>query len=308
MISNFKTLLLLCNNELTNCEYGERRTIFIKQEWANLKQWMKDHKKINFSEEIGINYCDEVLGWHLISNQMDSKTKLRLRAVRMLISYQKKGYFEFRSPRVEHIYCGEFGKTIESYLSHLTNTQKLTAATIKNKEHYLYDFYSYFSPLSTMSLNSLNIDKIELFFSSNGYSPASRHNCASTIRLFLRYVFDIGVTNKDLSIIVLPDNYDKKCKLPTTYKENEIRAMIASVDRASPIGKRDYLILLLATEYGWRAKDIVNFRFDQIDWDKNTINFEQSKTSVPIEYPLLASIGNAIADYLKHGRPKSESE
>ena len=37
---------------------------------------------------------------------------------------------------------------------------------------------------------------------------------------------------------ILPDNYKKDCKLPTTYEEDEIRELIASVERASPIGKR----------------------------------------------------------------------
>lgn len=106
---------------------------------------------------------------------------------------------------------------------------------------------------------------------------------------------------------MLKDNYRKNSKLPTTYEEEEIRSMVNAVERASAIGKRDYLVLLLATEYGWRAKDITLFRFDQIDWDNNVIRFDQHKTDVPVEFPLLSSVGNAIIDYLKHGRPKSDA-
>jgi integrase len=95
--------------------------------------------------------------------------------------------------------------------------------------------------------------------------------------------------------------------LPTTYTEEEIRILLESVERASCIGKRDYLILLLASEYGWRSSDIVNFCFNQIDWDKNAITFNQQKTGVPVTYPLLSSTGNAIIDYLKHGRPNTNA-
>jgi site-specific recombinase XerD len=104
------------------------------------------------------------------------------------------------------------------------------------------------------------------------------------------------------------DNYNKRCKIPTTYDEEEIRRMIASVERSSGTGKRDYLILLLAAEYGWRSSDIVGFRFSQIDWDKNIIRFSQHKTNIPVEFPLLSSVGKAIIDYLKHGRPVTVSE
>jgi site-specific recombinase XerD len=99
------------------------------------------------------------------------------------------------------------------------------------------------------------------------------------------------------------DNYRKNCKIPTTYTEKEIGNLLAAVNRSSAIGKRDYLILLLAAEYGWRVSDIVKFNFSQIDWDKNRISFSQSKTDAPAEYPLLSSVGNALIDYLKNGRP-----
>lgn len=141
-----------------------------------------------------------------------------------------------------------------------------------------------------------------------GYSLASRHNCGSALRIFLRYAYDNGLTKKDCSIFVLADNYKKHCRIPTTYEQSEISSMIASVERSSAIGKRDYLILLLAAEYGWRTKDIISFRFNQIDWDKNIIHFNQSKTGILVEYPLLSSVGNAIIDYLKHGRPKTNAE
>jgi len=101
----------------------------------------------------------------------------------------------------------------------------------------------------------------------------------------------------------MPDNYRKECKIPTTYTEEEVSRLVAAVSRSSSIGKRDYLILLLAAEYGWRASDIVKFNFGQIDWDTNTISFQQSKTDAPAEYPLLSSVGNALIDYLKNGRP-----
>lgn len=64
---------------------------------------------------------------------------------------------------------------------------------------------------------------------------------------------------------------------------------------------------MLAAEYGLRSSDIVNFRFDQIDWDRNILSIRQHKTDIPVEYPLLPPIGNAIIDYLKNGRPKTDA-
>lgn len=119
-----------------------------------------------------------------------------------------------------------------------------------------------------MTFTDLSIEIIEEFFKYKNYSLASRHNGSQIIRHFLQHVYDEKESEKDCSVFVLKDNYRKDRNLPTTYEEQEIRDMIGSVERASAIGKRDYLVLLLATEYGWRAKDITRFRFSQIDWDK----------------------------------------
>ena len=307
MVMDFKTLVILCEDELISREYASMHYRKIRTEWDRVNQWMKEHQYTDFSESIGFAYCDEVFGDHILTENISRKNQIRLRAVRMLISYQKEGDFEFRTPRVERIFSGDIGETIELYLLYARNVLSLSSKTIRNKEQYLYELHAFLNERG-LSLDDLNVDIVEGFFASMGYSLASRHNSGSTLRIFLRYAYDNGLTKNDCSIFVLADNYKKHCKIPTTYEESEISSLIASVERSSAIGKRDYLILLLAAEYGWRTKDIVSFRFNQIDWDKNIIHFNQSKTDIPVEYPLLSSVGNAIIDYLKHGRPKTDAE
>jgi len=304
MVSDFKQLVDLCNSELLDRGYGGRRVAIVTG-WDHLSQWMCEHRFEEFSEEIGYKFCDEKFGGHLLSDDMSQRDRILLRAVRMLISYQKTGDFEFRSPKAEKEFLGERGKPFTSYLTYARSVLSLSAPTLTNKELYLYAFYSYLDARA-LALDNLGMTVVEEFFNAMGYTLPTRHNCSSTLRIFLRYAFDNGMTAKDLSIYVLSDNYRSYCKLPTTYEESEISRLVAAVDRASPTGKRDYVILLLAAEYGWRSKDIVSLRFDQIDWDKNVISFSQSKTGVPVEYPLLASVGNAIIDYMKNGRPDSD--
>lgn len=307
MITDVKELIVLCESELISREYANMYRWKIRTEWDKLTQWMEEHAYAEFSETIGYAYCDEVIGDHILTKNMNEKERIKLRAIRMLISYQRDGDFEFRTPRVERIFRGEIGKIMESYLSHDRNVLLLADETIKNKELYLFEFHTFLHS-RLLSLDDLNVDTVEDFFVSKAYSLASRHNGGATLRRFLRYAYDQGLTKKDGSIFVLADHYKSHCKIPTTYESSEISRIIASVERSSAIGKRDYLILLLAAEYGWRTKDIVSLRFNQVDWDQNIIRLTQSKTDIPVEFPLLSSVGNAIIDYLKHGRPKSTAE
>lgn len=306
MVTDFEKLVSLCDEELKLREYGSNLYRHYLANWNELRIWMNANNLTEFSEEIGNRYCDEKLGTHLMPHRPPISLRLKIRSVRMLVSYQKGGDFEFRSPSVDYKFGGKFGMDAGEYILYCEQKLFLSRATVSNKRLYLYSF-SRFLESRIKVYDELSVELIEEYFNTSGFSLASRHNAASTIRIFLRFVFDEGKSSMDYSIYVSKDNYKKNCKLPTTYEEDEIQSMIASVERASSIGKRDYLILLLAAEYGWRAKDITEFSFEDIDWDNNVICFSQNKTGYPVRFPLLASVGNAIIDYLKFARPKTDA-
>lgn len=306
MVTNFEELISLCDEELRHREYDLNYYARITMQWDSLRNWMYSNGITEFNKDVGNRYCNEMFGTHLTPAKAPARLREKIRAVRMLISYQEKGDFEFRCPRAEYIFSGEIGMLAEEYLSYCRDGQMLSEKTIENKRLYLHSFSSYMD-VNRLKCGDLSVEVTESFFSAMNYTPASRHNAACNIRLFLRYAYDNGKSVKDCSVFVLPDSYKKDCRLPTTYDEDEIRDMIAAVERASAIGKRDYLILLLAAEYGWRSSDITSFRFDDIDWDHNVIRFSQHKTKADAEFPLLSTVGNAIIDYLKHARPKTEA-
>ena len=64
-------------------------------------------------------------------------------------------------------------------------------------------------------------------------------------------------------------------------------------------------MVLLAARIGLRCSDIANMQFTNILWERKLISINQQKTKDPIELPLFPEIGNAVIDYLKHGRPQS---
>ena len=304
MVTDFEKLITLCDEELQHREYESNYYFRIKKQWDCLRKWMLENNLTVFNEEIGKRYCDEVFGTHLMPRGAKANFREKLRAIRMLISYQKNGDFEFRCPSTEYIFVGVVGETALMYLEYCKKELVLAEKTIENKRLYLYNFCNYLN-IKQLGFDDLTIRHTEDFFASMNYTLASRHNAARNISLFLQFAYDYGKSARDTSVFILPDNYKKDRTLPTTYEEEEIKELISSVERASAIGKRDYLILLLATEYGWRAKDITKFSFDDIDWDNNVICFNQHKTEVPVVFPLLSTVGNAIIDYLKYARPET---
>ena len=52
---------------------------------------------------------------------------------------------------------------------------------------------------------------------------------------------------------------------------------LCAVDRSSPVGKRDYAILLLAARLGMRVSDIRALLLDHLQWEQACIEMTQTK-------------------------------
>jgi integrase/recombinase XerD len=74
----------------------------------------------------------------------------------------------------------------------------------------------------------------------------------------------------------------------------------------TPKGLRDYAILLLLSRYGMRAGEVTSLKLEAIDWRNNRLCIRHSKTQSESFVPLLEEVGEAIIEYLKNGRPKTD--
>lgn len=92
------------------------------------------------------------------------------------------------------------------------------------------------------------------------------------------------------------------------FSSEEMSRILNAVERDKAQGKRDYAILILGMHTGLRGADVVNLTLDNIDWERDELRVVQSKTKNPVEMHLEPIVGNAIADYLLHGRPAPVSE
>jgi integrase len=80
---------------------------------------------------------------------------------------------------------------------------------------------------------------------------------------------------------------------------------LETVDRRTPTGKRDYAILLLLVTYGLRAREVSKLTLDDIDWKRERLYILGRKAGNSTAYPLSLSVGEAIIDYIRHGRPET---
>lgn len=125
-----------------------------------------------------------------------------------------------------------------------------------------------------------------------------------SVRVFLHFLFEDGVTGIDLSRS-LPELVATRKMFREGFTEDELEHLLEHPDRTTAIGKRDYAMMVLAAQSGLRACDVVRLELGSIDWRTREIRLVQHKTGEPLSLPLEAESGNAIADYILNGRPDS---
>lgn len=111
------------------------------------------------------------------------------------------------------------------------------------------------------ALNAKNISAACLNCGSRWY--------LSSIRIFLRFAYRAGYTDRDYSGIVPP--FRRPQPYPSVYTIKEIRKIEASIDLETSHGKRDRAALLLATRLGIRNGDISAMTFKSLNFSKSLI-------------------------------------
>lgn len=275
--------------------------------WKKLKAYMASHRQKIYTAKIGEAFLVSELGKYKYESLPTNK-KHFVGKIEALVDFQKTGRV-LLGPRVKppRQFNGAIGKTMEDFTDFRTRVYSLSKGTICNYKIYLHSFLCFLNHRGIRTIGEIIQSEILQFVNElNPSKPAARHVALSILRNYTQYLYEKGLVSVDYSRKIPADNFKKQSKLPSTFSKDEIDQFIKVIDRASPKGKRDYAIFLLALKLGMRTSDITSHKFENISWSTNEFIFEQQKTGKNITLPVLPEVGNAIIDYLKYGRPVSD--
>jgi integrase len=142
---------------------------------------------------------------------------------------------------------------------------------------------------------------------SNHLRSTSLYNMQLYLKKLCRYLHERGHLPNTFQEL-LSFKVSRESKMYPAAMDDEVAAVLDTIDRLTTKGKRDYAIILLAVTTGLRAIDITRLKLSDIDWRAGEIKIVQSKTGQPLALPLTKDIGEAIQDYILNGRQKSESD
>jgi len=248
---------------------------------------------------------------NLNSGSETEKRKYRYlrRNVELLKDYYANGsisWREYRFIKKEGPISEEYTALLETYLQFL-KAEGMAQATIVFSDRVCRMFLLYLEQSDIWDLQNLTPTKVKEFFTRPCMSERISEGIrayAYRLRKFLSYATDEELTNCQIPLSV-PTDCAKQIKIVTTISKKAESRLLSKEKLSTPLGKRDYAMILLALRLGLRSSDVLNLKLSDVDWTNNTLSLVQQKTGEPLTLPLLPEVGNALAAYILNGRPAS---
>jgi len=197
---------------------------------------------------------------------------------------------------------------LEHFQQYLRQDRSLSEATVINYTPVARSFLSERFPKGAVQCKQITAADITAFVQRQATLVTSKRAplVVTALRSFLRYLFYRGIVAVDLAACVPTIATWSLSKVPRFLAREQIQKILASCDKETAIGKRDYALLLLLARLGLRAGEVVALTLDDFDWEAGLV-MVRGKGKRVAQMPLPSEVGTAIAVYLSTGRPPCSS-
>lgn len=253
------------------------------REVARLPDWIE-----TFMGQLGLKRCSHV-GWRPLLVRFVN----HLRQKNLIPSPTFSGTTEW------------FGGVVSDHINVLSKNRGLSRDHVIRVRYFCKSFLKCAHDSGIAGLRAITPQIIQDYIILQGkrYARPTMSDICSILRGFLSYLHVRGETDVDFSAVVIAPRLYKHEYCPRFLTRSQVQATLSAVDRSTPIGMRDYAMLLLLSTYGLRGIEVVRLRLDDIDWRNERIHIRTRKAGNATVYPLSSSVGEAILCYLEKGRP-----
>ncbi len=191
---------------------------------------------------------------------------------------------------------------------HMRNDRGLAKETIKARMRPVRCFLTGKFGSDAMDLSQLAGADIIHFVQrkTTTLAPSSMRQVTSALRSFLRFARYRLLIDTDLAASVPGVANWTMTHIPKAISQNQTEQLLCSIDRTTPLGRRDYAIVLLLARLGLRSCEVASLELDDLDWNTGAISV-RSKGGKRSVFPLSDEVGQAISDYLQNSRKQCQS-
>jgi len=227
--------------------------------------------------------------------------------VKVLGDFSRDGRIECTRSKIRNISIPPaMRKPLQDYKVYCRDRRHLRPSSVDERFRAIKVFVNFLHARNVKSLDQLRpADLTDFVASRQRFRPRTVAGNVTSVRLFLRFLAMRGLLPDYLSHALPRVRVPRDAVIPSVWEPELVTKLLEVVDRSSPMGKRDYAILLLACRLGLRLGDIHTLTLDELNWEAGTIDLTLSKNQAALRLPLSEEVGEALIDYLKFGRPKT---
>ena len=194
---------------------------------------------------------------------------------------------------------------LSSFERYLVSERGLAAGTIVGYLAHARWFVEGLGRDGVAGLSAAEVTGAVLRKAASGVSVSASQNFVSGLRAFLRFCFLEDLVAVDLSQAALVVRGRRASLLPRGISPSDARALLDCCDRRRALGRRDYALIILLLRLGLRRGEVARLTLDDIDWRTGELVIH-GKGGRDDRLPLPVDVGQAIAAYLRRGRPVSD--
>lgn len=272
---------------------------------SKLLDYCEDRNTEVFTIELGRRFVWECYG--IILGDRDAAKTVN-RAIHMAADFQRYGMiFKQHNVRLSG-FSDEYKPLFESFLESLKKIG-IAESSLRKYRNFLFRLEHFLKNRGVVYFKQLELHHVNTYVESlAGLSRNTVSAAIGNLRRLFDFARDNGYHQTSFSTVLPTVRYSQTSRLPTSFTAEEVERILENLDRSSPITKRDYAIILIVAKLGLRVSDALLLRFSSINWQSKVISIKQQKTGIPLDLPLPEDVGWAIIDYLKYGRPETNSE
>jgi len=197
-------------------------------------------------------------------------------------------------------------RELVAFGTYLRQEKGLQAITIENYSGFVEQFLRERFPDGPMPCESLRAPDFIQFAVRHAFehSPKRSSFMVSALRAFLRFLHFRGVIGADLASSIPAAACWRFSSVPDYLEPDELARVLGSCDRTTPKGRRNYAILLMLVRLALRAGEVAKMELEDINWKSGELRVRGKGGKLEV-LPLPPDVGEAIADYLRNGRPKN---
>ncbi|MDP2373604.1 tyrosine-type recombinase/integrase [Reyranella sp.] len=197
---------------------------------------------------------------------------------------------------------------LQEYAGWLREDRGLAPSTIENYAGYIWRFLTSICSADEPRLADISASQVTDYIRRN--APRDRtfsqaKNIVTSLRSFFRFARYRDYIQTDLAAVVPSVAGWSMASIPRAMPADCVRRLLnESKTWRTPAGLRNRAILLLLARLGLRAREIVRLELDDIDWSQGWLRVHgKGREERPL--PMPHDVGEAVASYLKNGRPES---